>query len=386
MAPWPHIGRQPLVSMKRIARVGVLAHRLVEDRARHHVVAARLEHQAGADPVVAGDEILALLAHGGAVERRAAAGDDADRIAAGMGVDAEEGLAHGGSGAGCGRTIARLGVYWKRSMPNGLSFGSGRPAIERGDVAGGRGRERQAEMAVAEGEDDAADRAGARPMTGSESGVDGRQPIHSRAAGLGQVGHVAAHHLPHRRGAGEVGRGIGRGQLDRAADAEPVGERRGDEAVVGEEDRHRQVDRARREGGVVAALGLEADVQAEAADERRATRRRRRPRPGRSGRSPPSAVDHRRRSSALRVGARSPRCVDEGVRRRRARRRSASRMASGLVTVQYSGAKKARGERAGERRHQLPRLVGRELLARRRRGAGARPIRPWRRDSPLRRR
>ena len=32
--------------------VGVVAHRLVEDRAGHHVVAARLEHQAGADPVV----------------------------------------------------------------------------------------------------------------------------------------------------------------------------------------------------------------------------------------------------------------------------------------------------------------------------------------------
>ena len=72
--------------------VGVVAHRLVEDRARHDVVAARLEHQAGADPVVARDEILALLAHGGAVERRPAAGDDADRIAAGVGVDAEEGL------------------------------------------------------------------------------------------------------------------------------------------------------------------------------------------------------------------------------------------------------------------------------------------------------
>ena len=32
--------------------VAILAHRLVEDRARHDVVAARLEHQAGADPVV----------------------------------------------------------------------------------------------------------------------------------------------------------------------------------------------------------------------------------------------------------------------------------------------------------------------------------------------
>ena len=33
--------------------VAIVARRRVEDRARHHVMAARLEHEAGADPVVA---------------------------------------------------------------------------------------------------------------------------------------------------------------------------------------------------------------------------------------------------------------------------------------------------------------------------------------------
>ena len=56
-------------------------------------MAARLEHEAGADPVILGHEMLALLAHRVAVQGRAAAGDDADRIARRVGIDAEEGLA-----------------------------------------------------------------------------------------------------------------------------------------------------------------------------------------------------------------------------------------------------------------------------------------------------
>ena len=51
MVPWPHIGRQPEVSMNRMAMSQSGARRRIEDRARHHVVAARLEHQPGADPV-----------------------------------------------------------------------------------------------------------------------------------------------------------------------------------------------------------------------------------------------------------------------------------------------------------------------------------------------
>ena len=74
-------------------RVGIVTQRLVEDRARHDIVTARLEHEAGADPVVALEEILALLAHAGAVQRRAAPGHDAHRIAGRVGIDAEEGMA-----------------------------------------------------------------------------------------------------------------------------------------------------------------------------------------------------------------------------------------------------------------------------------------------------
>ena len=77
--------------------VAVVARRRVEDRARHHVVAARLEHQPGADPVVPAEKMLAALEHRRALERRdRAAGDDPDRIAAGVAVDAEEGVARHG--------------------------------------------------------------------------------------------------------------------------------------------------------------------------------------------------------------------------------------------------------------------------------------------------
>ena len=70
--------------------VAVGAQRRIEDRSRHHRVAARLEHQRLADPVVVGEEVLALLAHRRPGQRRRAAGDQPDRIAAGVAVDAEE--------------------------------------------------------------------------------------------------------------------------------------------------------------------------------------------------------------------------------------------------------------------------------------------------------
>ena len=93
IVPWPHIGRQPEVSMNRMRDVAIVARRRIEDRARHHVVAARLEHQPGADPVVFGEEMRAPLHHRRALEQRPAAGDQPHRIAAGMAVDAEEGVA-----------------------------------------------------------------------------------------------------------------------------------------------------------------------------------------------------------------------------------------------------------------------------------------------------
>jgi len=64
--------------------------RRIENGARHDVVAARFEHQPGADPVEFGHEMRALFDHGGAVQLRAAAGHQPNRIAAGMAVDAEE--------------------------------------------------------------------------------------------------------------------------------------------------------------------------------------------------------------------------------------------------------------------------------------------------------
>ena len=73
MVPWPHIGRQPDDLDEQDGDVAIVARRRIEDRARHHVVAARLEHQRLADPVVVGEEIEPPLAHGRALEQRAAA-------------------------------------------------------------------------------------------------------------------------------------------------------------------------------------------------------------------------------------------------------------------------------------------------------------------------
>ena len=74
------------------ADVAIGARRRIEDRARHHVVAARLEHQRLADPVVVGEEIEPPLAHGRALEQRPAARHQPHRIAAGMAVEAGEGV------------------------------------------------------------------------------------------------------------------------------------------------------------------------------------------------------------------------------------------------------------------------------------------------------
>ena len=74
------------------ADVAVGAGRRIEHRARHHVVAARLEHQRLADPVVVGEEIEPPLAHGGALEQGRAARHQPHRIAAGVAVEAGEGM------------------------------------------------------------------------------------------------------------------------------------------------------------------------------------------------------------------------------------------------------------------------------------------------------
>jgi hypothetical protein len=55
-------------------------------------MAARLEHQPGADPVEFAQEMRAAFQHGGALQPRAAAGNEADRVAAGVAVKAREGV------------------------------------------------------------------------------------------------------------------------------------------------------------------------------------------------------------------------------------------------------------------------------------------------------
>lgn len=97
MVPWPH--RQAAGGLdEEHGHVAIRPRRRVEDGARHHVMAARLEHQPGADPVEPGQKIGALLQHGGAAEMQAAAGHKTHRIAAGMPVKAgEDVIGHGGS-------------------------------------------------------------------------------------------------------------------------------------------------------------------------------------------------------------------------------------------------------------------------------------------------
>ncbi len=90
-----------------------------------------------------GEEMRAPLHHGRAVEPRPAAGDEAHRIAAGVAVDAEEGMARHG------------GLRQKRCGEKGVrSIGRSLPEHEVADQAAGGRRLRQAEMAVAEGVED----------------------------------------------------------------------------------------------------------------------------------------------------------------------------------------------------------------------------------------
>ena len=70
--------------------VAVGSRRRIEDRARHHVVAARLEHQRLADPVMVLEEVEPPLAHGGALEQGRAAAHQPHRVAAGVAVEARK--------------------------------------------------------------------------------------------------------------------------------------------------------------------------------------------------------------------------------------------------------------------------------------------------------
>ncbi len=124
------------------ADVAVGACRGIEDRARHHVVAAGSNIRPVRIPVVFRQEVRALLQHGRTLQHRAAAGDEAHGIAAGVAVEAGE-------------------VRWPWT-PQAKRWGE-KGARSTGGVrrSGGprrsarSGRLRQAEMAVAEGMDDA---------------------------------------------------------------------------------------------------------------------------------------------------------------------------------------------------------------------------------------
>jgi len=60
-------------------------------------MAARLEHQRGAHPVVVAQEQVAAFEDRQMRQQRGAARDHPDRVAAGMAVDAEEAVAQGTS-------------------------------------------------------------------------------------------------------------------------------------------------------------------------------------------------------------------------------------------------------------------------------------------------
>ena len=85
------------------------------------------------------------------MKRRPAAGHDAHRIAGGMGIDAEEGAC-----------ASEFRGSLEALDAEGGEVAVAAPADEIGDVAGGDRRQRQAEMAVAEGEDDARVASGGR--------------------------------------------------------------------------------------------------------------------------------------------------------------------------------------------------------------------------------
>ena len=75
------------------AKVAIRPMRRVEDAPGHHIVPTRLEHERPAHPVVPLHEQHPALGHRQIRHLRATAHNDADRIAAGMRVDAEEAVA-----------------------------------------------------------------------------------------------------------------------------------------------------------------------------------------------------------------------------------------------------------------------------------------------------
>src|SRR5450755_973495 len=72
--------------------IAVRPRRRIEDHARHHVMAARFEHEPRSDPVEAIEKMRSFLAHRGAHQGWCAAGHQPYRIAARVTIDTEERL------------------------------------------------------------------------------------------------------------------------------------------------------------------------------------------------------------------------------------------------------------------------------------------------------
>ena len=95
IVPWPHMGRQPLVSMKRMPQSQSGCRSGIEKPARHHVMPPRLEHEPGANPVELLEKILPPRTHARAFKHRRAADHQPDRVSGRVSIDAEERVSHG---------------------------------------------------------------------------------------------------------------------------------------------------------------------------------------------------------------------------------------------------------------------------------------------------
>jgi hypothetical protein len=80
--------------------------RRIKNTSTHHIMTAGFKHEAFADPVEFPQEMLTLFIHGGADEGWSALLHEANGIAAGVGVDADEGLIVGH------RERIKLGFIW----------------------------------------------------------------------------------------------------------------------------------------------------------------------------------------------------------------------------------------------------------------------------------
>ena len=107
----------------------------------------------------------------------------------------------------------------------------------------------------------------ALPIAGSESGSDGRNPIHWVPPSVRNPGMKRLAFASIAARTREIRRCIEAGELHRAADAHAAADRRDDEAVAAEDQLAPQIEGARRQRRVVAALGFQWNVFPERAGE-----------------------------------------------------------------------------------------------------------------------